>query len=126
MKSLSHVQLFVTSWTVAYQAPPTMGFSRQEYWNGLPYPPPWDLPDPGIEPVSLMSPSLAGRFLTTSATWEAHMEIYTYQNLKFQQHVAGETKLLKKVRELSKGLKPKENFHVSNEENTRMTRISKQ
>ena len=48
-----------------------MGFSRQEYWNGLPFPPPGDLPDPGTEPTSLMSPALAGRFSTTSTTWEA-------------------------------------------------------
>ena len=50
MKSLSRVQLFVTPWTVAYQAPPSMGFSRQEYWSGLPFPSPGDLPNPGIEP----------------------------------------------------------------------------
>ena len=50
LKSLSRVRLFATSWTVAYQAPPSMGFSRQEYWNGLPFPSPGDLPDPGIEP----------------------------------------------------------------------------
>ena len=56
---------------VALQAPLSMGFSRQEYWNGLPCPPPGDLPHPGIEPVSLMSPELAGRFFTTSTTWEA-------------------------------------------------------
>ena len=61
-----------TIWTVACQAPLSMGFSRQEYWSGLPYPPPGDLSDPGIEPASLMSPSLAGGFFTTSATWEAH------------------------------------------------------
>ena len=48
-----------------------MGFSRQEYWSGLPFPPPGDLPDLGIETVSLASPALAGRFFTTSATWEA-------------------------------------------------------
>ena len=48
-----------------------MGLCRQEYWSGFPCPPPGDLPDPGIEPVSLMSPALAGRFFTTSATWEA-------------------------------------------------------
>ena len=48
-----------------------MGFSRQEYWSGLPCPPRGDLPDPGIKPVSLMSPALAGGFFTTSATWEA-------------------------------------------------------
>ena len=48
-KLLSHVQLFVTLWTVAYQAPLSMGFSRQRYWSGLPFPPPGDLPDSGIE-----------------------------------------------------------------------------
>ena len=49
---LSHVRLFVTLWTVVYQAPPPMGCSRQEYWSGLPFPSPGDLPDPGIEPGS--------------------------------------------------------------------------
>ena len=52
MKSLSCVQLFVTLWTVAYQAPQSMEFSRQEYWSGLPFPSPGDLPNPGIEPGS--------------------------------------------------------------------------
>ena len=52
VKSLSHVRLFATPWTVAYQAPPSMGFSRQEYWSGLPFPSPGDLPDPGIKPGS--------------------------------------------------------------------------
>ena len=49
VKSLSRVGLFATLWTVAYQAPPSMGFSRQEYWSGLPFPSPGDLPDSGIE-----------------------------------------------------------------------------
>ena len=52
VKSLSRVRLFATPRTVAYQAPPSMGFSRQEYWSGLPFPPPGHLPDPGIEPRS--------------------------------------------------------------------------
>ena len=52
MKSLSHVRLFATPWTAAYQALPSMGFSRQEYWSGLPFPSPGDLPNPGIEPRS--------------------------------------------------------------------------
>ena len=52
VKSLSRVRLFATPWTVAYQASPSMGFSRQEYWSGLPFPSPGDLPDPGIEPGS--------------------------------------------------------------------------
>ena len=52
VKLLSHVQLFATPWTVARQDPLSMGFSRQEYWSGLPFPSPWDLPNPGIEPGS--------------------------------------------------------------------------
>ena len=52
VKSLSCVQLFSTLWSVAHQAPPSMGFSRQEYWRGLPFPSPGDLPDPGIKPGS--------------------------------------------------------------------------
>ena len=52
VKSLSRVQLFATPWTVAYQDPPSMGFSRQECWSGLPFPSPGDLPDPGIKPES--------------------------------------------------------------------------
>ena len=52
VKSLSRVPFFVTPWTVAYQAPPSVGFSRQEHWSGLPFPSPGDLPDPGIEPRS--------------------------------------------------------------------------
>ena len=52
VKSLSRVRLLATPWTVAYQASPSMGFSRQEHWSGLLFPSPGDLPDPGIEPVS--------------------------------------------------------------------------
>ena len=57
--------------TVAHQASLSMGFSRQEYWSGLPCPPPRDLPNPGIELESFISPALADSFFTTSATWEA-------------------------------------------------------
>ena len=53
VKSLSRVQLLATPWTITYQAPPSMGFSRQRYWSGLPFPSPGDLPDPGIKPRSL-------------------------------------------------------------------------
>ena len=59
---LSHVRLFVTPWTVVCQAPLFMGISGQEYWSGLPCPPPGDLPNPGIESTSLTSPALAGGF----------------------------------------------------------------
>ena len=52
VKSLNRFRLFATPWTVAHQAPPSMGFSRQEYWSGLPFPSPGDIPDPGIEPMS--------------------------------------------------------------------------
>ena len=67
----SQLWLFETLWTAACQAPLSMGFSRQGYWSGLPFPPPEDLPDPEIEPASLTSPALAGRFFTTRATWKA-------------------------------------------------------
>ena len=62
VKLLSRVRLFATSWTVAYQASPSMGFSRQEYWSGLPFPSPGDLPDPGTEPGS---PTLEADALTS-------------------------------------------------------------
>ena len=58
---LSHVQLFATPWTVARKAPVSMEFSRQEFWSGLPFPSPGDLPDPGTKPKP---PALAGRFFT--------------------------------------------------------------
>ena len=66
LSHFSHVQLFETLWNVAHQAPLSMGFPRQEYWSGLTCPPLEDLPDPGIKPVSLMSPWLADRFFMTS------------------------------------------------------------
>ena len=61
-QSLSWIQLFVILWTVACQTPLSMGFFSQEYWSGLPFPPPGYLLDPGIEPESLASPALAGEF----------------------------------------------------------------
>ena len=68
MSYCSYVQLFATLWTVAHETPLSMGFSREEYWNGLPFPSPGDLPDAGIEPISLLSPALAGGIFTTRAT----------------------------------------------------------
>ena len=73
LSHFSHVRLFMTLWTIARQAPLSMGFSRQEYWSGLPCPPPGDLPDPGIEPISLISPVLVGGLFTTTATWESKL-----------------------------------------------------
>ena len=67
LSHFSRVWLFVTLWTVALKPPLSMGFSRQDYWSGLPRPLSGDLPDPGIEPSSLMSPALGGGFFTTSA-----------------------------------------------------------
>ena len=71
LSCFSRVQLFATLWAVAHQAPLSMGFSRQEYWSGLSCPPPEDLLHPGMESMSLTSLALAGRFFTSSATWEA-------------------------------------------------------
>ena len=59
------MRFVVTPWTVAHQAPLSMGFSRQEYWSALPFHPPGNLPDPEMKPASLVSPALAGRFFTT-------------------------------------------------------------
>ena len=67
-QSLSCVRVFATLWTVAHQAPLSMGFSRQEYWSGLPYPCPGNLSNPGIESPSLTPPALSGGLLTTRAT----------------------------------------------------------
>ena len=75
LSRFSCVQLFTTLWTVACQAPLPMGFSRQEYWSGLPFPPLGDLPDPGIEPASPVSPALQADSLPLShirTLWCAH------------------------------------------------------
>ena len=82
---LSGVQPSSTLWTIAHQIPLSMGFSQQEYQSGLPFPPPGDLPNPGIEPRSLKSPALVGRFFTTSATWEACLD--DLQNLSRKIYV---------------------------------------
>ena len=85
LSHFSHVWLFVIPWTVACQAPLSMGFSSPEYWRGLPFLSPGDLPDPGIkpeiDPSSLMSPALAGRFFTTSATREARYVLCVCESL---------------------------------------------
>ena len=82
VKSLSRVQLFATPWTVAYQVPPSMGFSRQEYWSGLPFPSPGDLPDPGIESGS---PSLQADALTSEPPG---MPLYFYiQFVLFREQI---------------------------------------
>ena len=84
----SCVQLFLIPWIIVRQAPMSMDFSRQEYWSGLPFSTPRDLPDPGVEPASLMSPALAGGFFTTSASWEAQLSKtwinYSFSLLYFQ------------------------------------------
>ena len=79
VKSFSRVQLFATPWTVAYQAPLSTGFSRQEYWSGLPFPSPGDLPNPGIEP---RSPALEADALTSEPPFN-----FTKFNLVVLLHV---------------------------------------
>ena len=73
----SCAQLSATPWTAACQAPLSLELSRQEYWSGLPFPSPGDLPNPGtgMEPMSLKSPALAGGFFTTSTPWEAQFQV---------------------------------------------------
>ena len=81
----SCVRLSATLWTIAHQAPLTTGFSRQEYWSGLPCPSPVDLPNPGIEIASLISPALAGWLFTTSTTWETLWMLHEYPINHFYQ-----------------------------------------
>ena len=69
----SHAKLFAAPWTVAHQAPLFMGFSSQENWRTVPFPTPGDLPDPGIELTSVLSPALAGGFFATGATYQAEL-----------------------------------------------------
>ena len=69
LSHFSRVRLCATPETAAHQAPPSLGFSRQEYWSGLPCPPPGGLPEPGLEPTSFTSPALAGGSFTNT-TWE--------------------------------------------------------
>ena len=87
LSRFSRVQLFTALQTIACQAPLSLGFSRQKYWSGLPCPPPGDLPNPGIETASLMSPALAGGFFITSTTWGAPCDTLSYDKklLKYKQ-----------------------------------------
>ena len=71
LSRFSWVWFFATLWTIAHQAPLSMGFSKQQYWRGLPCPPPGVFPSPGIEPAFFMSPELTDGFFTTGDTWEA-------------------------------------------------------
>ena len=76
LSRFSCVWLFTTLWTIAHQAPLPMGFSGQEYWSGLPCPSPGDLPNPGTEPASLMSPALAGELFTNNTTCHSRYGSY--------------------------------------------------
>ena len=80
VKSLSHVQLFVTPWTVTYQVPLSIGFSRQKYWSGLPFPPPGDLPNPGVEP---RPPTLQADALLSEPPGKPHTIVYRLQSHTF-------------------------------------------
>ena len=82
---LSHIQLSVTLWTVTLQASLSMGFPRQEFWSGLPFPPPGNLPNPGIE---LASSALAGRFFTTEPPGKPNVSIAD-NNCKYTILMAG-------------------------------------
>ena len=78
LSRFSRVQLFATLWTVAYQAPLFTGFSRQEYWSGLPFPSPRDIPDPGIE---LGSPALEADALTSEPPGKPHLTVLGIQSI---------------------------------------------
>ena len=85
MKSLSRVRLSVTPWTTAYQVPPSMGFSRQEYWSELPFPSPGDLPNPGIK---TRASRIVGRCFTVWATREVDLikEQFSFKDLEEKYH----------------------------------------
>ena len=85
LSSFSHIQLFATPWTIACQSPLSMGFSRHKYWSVLPFPPLGDPPDPGMEPMSPVSPALAGGCFTSSTTWEA-LTMYLYMKSLCHTH----------------------------------------
>ena len=74
MLSHSVVSDFASPWTIAHKAPLSMEFSRQEYWSELPFSPPGDLPDPGIEAISPASPALTGRFFMTVPSWKPQLK----------------------------------------------------
>ena len=82
----SCVQLFVTPWTVAHQAPLSMGFSRQEYWNGLPFPSPGNLPDPGIKPGSPAVQADSLPFVPSGKTY-AHKHTHTHIHTHTHTHI---------------------------------------
>ena len=101
---LSRVWLFVTPWSIAHETPLIMKFPRQECWSWLPFPTPGDLPDPRVKPVSLVSLALAGRFFTTSATWEppalGNVLHYSYSAFAFFFKFFFHSKKKKKVKVL--------------------------
>ena len=97
LSHFSRVRLSVALWTVAHQPPLSMGFSRQEYWSGLPCPPPGNLRNPGIKPLSLMSPELAGGFFTISTTWEALDQSIQVQMSHVDIPTLGESSFLKSL-----------------------------
>ena len=98
------VWLFVTLRTIARQAPPSMGFSRQEHWSGWPCPPLGDLPNPGIKPGSLTSPALAGRLFISSVTWAAPLPaILVNKNHGSHQAIILQLPLWRALRELRMG-----------------------
>ena len=114
LNDFSRVQLFATLWAVACQVSLSMRFLRQEYWRGLPFPSPGDLPDPGIEPATFASPALASGFFATSTTWDIN-------NLRYADDAAlmveGEEELkspLRKVKEESEKADLKLNIQKTN------------
>ena len=108
LNRFNRVRLYATPWIVACQAPLSMGFSRQEYWSGLPFPSPGVLPDPGMEPASIFW--LVGWFFTTSATWKPQLAVPQCQNahrLHFLIHS------MRKCLVLSRGSQPRGTLETS-------------
>ena len=116
----SCVSLSAILWTVVCQAPLFVGFLRQEYWNGLPDPPVGDLPGPGIKLTSLRSPTLAGRFLTTSAIWEAPQDLLELTHKKRCPYHHGEWNAKVRSQEI-RGVTDNFGLGVQNEAGQRLT-----
>ena len=114
VQSLSPVQLFESLWTVAHQAPLSIGFSKQKEWSGLPFPLPEDLPNPGIEPVSLGCPALAGRFFTKEPPGKPYVCVCKNSLEWFSPH-ASKSVLSKCGIQLQTHQKPSSDFPIASE-----------
>ena len=103
LSHFNHVQFFATPWTVTHQTPLSMGFSRQEYWSGLPRLPPGDLPDPGIEPDYFTSLAFIGRVFTTEPPGKSLTQLGIYKSVNGSTGLPSLTVAIKEAGKMSFG-----------------------